>query len=390
MKKKLLLLILALSLFLSAVSACAKDPADILNPEPKKTESETGSVDPSDPADPNESTDPVETGGETKTPNTTQPSSTTTQPTEPRVENPEDVEGTPSFNQGVMIMNDRIMELFGLNETGISNYSARINKLRDNLPATVTLYSMIVPTSSEFYTPADYHTGSHSQRTAINMIYDGLKDNIIPIDAYDQMLQHYEEYIYFKTDHHWTGLGAYYGYVAFCKDSGQEALPLSEYEEHDLGPFYGYLYSYGEGKAAIKADNVTVYRPKDYEASAWIYPDSVKSGGYQMHLLATTWNPDSNEKYMAFSGGDAPLMQITSGVKNGKKILVIKDSFAKALLPHLANNYEYVYEVDPRHFKGSVPQFVSSEGIDEVLVTNYALATANPTWTAGFDQIIQP
>lgn len=382
MKKKLLLLILVLSLVLSVVSACAGDPSDYLDPETGKTEATEAT----------KATDTTESGTEEskKTENTKSSLTTPTPTTEERIEDPEDVEGEPTFNQGIMIMNDRIMELFGINETGISNYSARINKLRDNLPDSVILYSMIVPTSSEFYTPADYHTGGHSQRTAIKMIYDGLKDGVVPVNAYDEMLQHYEEYIYFKTDHHWTGLGAYYGYVAFCKDSGQEALSLSEYEEYDLGTFYGYLYSYGEGKAAVQPDNVTIYRPKDYDAAAWVYPDSVKSGGYQMHLLATTWSPDSNEKYMAFSGGDAPLLQITSGNKNGKKILVIKDSYAKAFLPHLANNYEYVYEIDPRHFQGSIPQFVSSEGIQEVLVTNYALATANPTWTAGFDRIIEP
>ncbi len=384
MKRKLLLLILSLTLLLSVFSACAKDPADYLGTKTEKSETTEGpkTTDPdtTEPGGSEITVDPAGTGQET----------TITTTTENRIENPEDVEGEPSFNQGIMIMNDRIMELFGLNETGIANYSARINRLRDNLPASVTLYSMIVPTSSEFYTPADYHTGSHSQRTAINMIYDGLKDGVVPINVYDEILQHYNEYVYFKTDHHWTGLGGYYGYVAFCKDSGQEALPLSEYEEYDLGIFYGYLYSYGEGKAAVQADNVTVYRPKDYDATAWVYPESVKSGGYQMHLLATSWNPESNEKYMAFSGGDAPLMQISSGIKNGKKILVIKDSYAKAFLPHLANNYEYVYEIDPRHFQGSVPQFVASEGIQEVLVTNYSLATANPTWTAGYDIIIQP
>lgn len=383
MKRKILVLLTALTLLVSTLSSCAGDPAAILDPSDNQTMAETGAV---------ESGDPSGTEAKTEKPaEPTVPEETEPQTTEAnKIEAPEDVEGEVTFNEGVMIMNDRIMELFGINETGISNYANRINTLRNNLPDSVRLYSMVIPTSSEFYTPASYHTGNHSQRDAINMIYDKLQDDIVTIDAYNELLQHYEEYIYFKTDHHWTGLGAYYGYVAFCKGSGQDYLPLSEYEEYDLGEFYGYLYSYGEGKSAIKADNVTVYRPKDYDASAWVYPDSVKEGGYQMHLLATSWNPESNEKYMAFSGGDAPLLQITSGVKNGKKLLVIKDSYAKALLPQLANNYEYVYEIDPRHFEGSIPKFVQEENISEVMVTNYSLATANPSWTAGFDAAIIP
>ena len=135
MKKKLLVLVLSLSLLLSVFSACANDPADY--PASNTEETKTTQAQTTDPQS-------SETGGSEHTtdPTGTDPETTTTTTTENRIENPQDVEGEPSFNQGIMIMNDRIMELFGLNETGIANYSARINRLRDNLPASVTLYSM--------------------------------------------------------------------------------------------------------------------------------------------------------------------------------------------------------------------------------------------------------
>ncbi len=182
MKKKLPLLVLTLLLALSVVGACASDPSEFLNPETGQTQDATVTK--------TTETTSVKTDNSKNSETTTTTTTTTT--TEKRIEDPADVEGEPTFNQGVMVMNDRIMELFGINETGIANYSNRINKLRDNLPESVTLYSMIVPTSSEFYTPADYHTGNHSQRTAIKMIYDGLQEGIVPVNAYDEILQHYE------------------------------------------------------------------------------------------------------------------------------------------------------------------------------------------------------
>lgn len=386
MTKRLFAVICALMVSLALFVGCEDDPAlylDHTTPHTTAPAPVSAAPDTTNPAEP-----PVSTGSPGTTAPTVPPETTPPATTEKHIDQPHNAEGTPSFYEGVMTLNDRVMELFGLNEDGLTGYADKINRLRGLLPADVTLYSMVCPTASEFYTPEEFHTGGHSQRAAIDIINSKLDAGVTTIDCYDTLLQHYEEPIYFKTDHHWSGLGAYYAYQAFCEQTGQVPVPLSDYDQYDLGEYAGTLFGYANGDPNVVPDRFIMYRPKDYDASAWVYETPAMEGGFGMHLFATTWS--GSEHYLAFSGGDAPIMKITSHIKNGKKILVIKDSFAKAFLPHLANNYEYVYEIDPRHFEGSIPQFVAQEGIGEVMVTNYTLATGNPTWLAGFDAALVP
>ena len=100
--------------------------------------------------------------------------------------------------------------------------------------------------------------------------------------------------------------------------------------------------------------------------------------GRKVFVVARAVNSDN--KYLAFIGGDQPLEKIVTSNKNGKKILVIKESYGNALVPFLCDNYEEVYVVDPRKTNFNLASFVKNQSIDEVLMINYTFAMANETY----------
>ncbi|HHU12032.1 MAG TPA: hypothetical protein GXZ64_02245 [Clostridiaceae bacterium] len=326
------------------------------------------------------------TAAPTETPTTVPETVPETEPTETEKTAPDDVQGEVGWSSGIMVLNGRVMEMFYGNEDGITDYADRINRFAAMLPAGVRMVSMVSPTAGEFYTPAQYHEAVQSQRAAIDSIYEKLTPGIVTVNAYHTLLQHTDEYIYFRTDHHWTGLGAYYGYEALMQALGTEPVPLSEYDEYQLeGTYLGTLYRFVQGNATVtnNPDTVYMYKPKVYNATAHVYNDFTLTGGYAMHLLANQFT--GNEKYLSFSGGDAPVLQITSEIGTGKKVVVIKDSYANALVPHLANHYDEAYIIDPRAVEGNLIDFISTVGADDVIVMNYAFAYANPTWNSRFE-----
>lgn len=102
----------------------------------------------------------------------------------------------------------------------IVEYAQAVTAIADLLGSDVKTFSMPVPNSSEFYTHKEYHTGKTSQKDMFQLCKDNLGSNVTYVDAYSAIEKHTSEYIYFRTDHHWTHLGAYYAYTALCKSAG--------------------------------------------------------------------------------------------------------------------------------------------------------------------------
>ena len=103
--------------------------------------------------------------------------------------------------------------------------------------------------------------------------------------------------------------------------------------------------------------------------------------GVTIHAVATKVN--SSNKYLCFISGDTLLSRFTTGVKNGKSILVIKESYGNAFVPWLLNHYENVYVCDPRQGTINIPSFVRDNNVDDVLAINYAFSACS-----GFNKYI--
>ena len=283
---------------------------------------------------------------------------------------------------GDLIMyNKRAMEVFRYEYPSLMSYAAAVNKvtfdIKDMVPYT-TMYSMIVPTATEFYSPENFHIGSRSQKEATEKMNDMLAEEITPIDVYSPLSAMTDEYIYFNTDHHWTVRGAYQGYLAFCKAAGLEPfVPEKEYTVKGdfLGTFY---YSSKNKKLKTNPDYVEVYLPPEIEDCIGYaeYHNGELKVPYDVAALVDPDETESN-KYKVFLGGDAPLFRIISPNKNGRRLLIIRDSYSNAMALFFAANYEEIFLLDPRLLTVDAGAFCKKYLVTDVLFENYATVLKN-------------
>lgn len=288
-------------------------------------------------------------------------------------------ENEVSFKGSILISGTRAMEVFMNSSTMTSNYASLVNKTAAAMPEGVQFYSMIAPTSVEFYGTKNYSSGVYSQKDAINSAYSKIDNSVIKIDAYSYLNKVTDEYIYFRTDHHWTARGAYQGYLAFCNATQQTPVKLEELETGKIDNFVGSLYKASNADVIKKNPDYVEYFKTRVDVNATVYANGEMKNGKPCYVVARAVNSDN--KYLAFIGGDQPLEKIVTSNKNGKKILVIKESFGNALVPFLCDNYEEVYVLDPRKTNFDLPEFVEKQGIGEVLMINYSFAMANKTFS---------
>lgn len=288
----------------------------------------------------------------------------------------DEVEG--SFKGSILVSGKRAMEIFTGSAKMSKAYAELVNKTAEAMPENVKFYNMLVPTSSEFYSGETYSSGIHSQKNIIESSYSQMGENIAKIDVYSRLEEKIEEYIYFRTDHHWTARGAYLGYLAFCEASDNEPVDINVLETGKIEDFVGSLYKASNAGVLKKNPDYVEYFKTRVDVDAQVYEDDKMENGKKVFVVSRAVNSDN--KYLAFIGGDQPLEKIVTSNKNGKKILVIKESYGNALVPFLCDNYEEVYVVDPRKTNFDLALFVKNQSIGEVLMINYAFAMANETY----------
>lgn len=297
--------------------------------------------------------------------------------------------GEYTMTNSIVVTGNSAMEIYSIAKKRLAEYAQTVNTLKNKLPDT-NVYVMLAPTRMEFYGPNEYRTGSHSQRTGIDTAYAALQDTVKRVDAYPFLAAHTDEYIYFRTDHHWTARGAYYAYTAFCQSAGLTCAPLSDYKTEVMEDFVGSMYRYTKSeKLKQNPDSVEVFMPI-VEASAQYFSSAAMTDGKSLRIVSTSIK-DQSSKYMAFIQGDKPLIKMTTANKNGKKILLIKESYGNAMAPFLLENYEEVYVLDPRRedMKNTdLAAFIKKQGIGDVLFLNYMMAPSNPTYMNALKSMI--
>ncbi|MDO5737866.1 MAG: DHHW family protein [Eubacteriales bacterium] len=278
------------------------------------------------------------------------------------------------------------MEIFNYSPESWSGYAARINYLRSVLPADIRVFSLAVPTAVAFYGPETYRQGNYSSYDALQQLRSELDPQVIFCDAYSHLSPHSSEYIYFRTDHHWTGRGAYYGYESFCAAAGFDPTPLEKMIVSKSEPFLGTIYANSE-QNQILANNPDVceyFRPLHVGISEMSQSFDF-SNSWQGPLLDPAQFPDY--PYLGYSGGDVAVIRIKTEHQppTNRRIGVLKDSYGNALVPFLMDHYDEVYVIDARAFDGNLIDFISEHQINDFLFINYTFATSNPYWLEGFD-----
>ncbi len=321
----------------------------------------------------------------------------TTAPTEPATEPPTEPPTEPQGEyikpviaddgtDGVLhsstlyLWNGRGFNLFSSTDKVAKNYSKTINDVAKTLGDKVTVYNMVVPNQTEFGLPQRIiQSGIKTtpQSDNIKCIYDNLSKDIVKVNCYNALSAHANEYIYYNTDHHWTSLGAYYAYTAFCEQTGQKAVDINTLEKHSIPGFTGSFYTAtGNSSLAANADTVQYY---DMPVNTYAYMKERMSSDtlrVSMYYPAST---GGSLTYGVFCWGDTAQFVIHSEANTGKKIAVVKDSYGNAFAPYLTANYDEVHLIDYRYWSGNLKDYMSKNGITEVLFLNNTMSANTPS-----------
>lgn len=223
---------------------------------------------------------------------------------------------------------------------------------------------MLIPTSAEILkeklprnAPVD------SELEFMNYVQGNLNSNIKFISPYSALYENRDQYLYYRTDHHWTTKGAYIAYVEFCKTAGIE--PKNE-EEFNIqlvaNDFYGSLTS-KIGQRSGEGDNINVYIPKENSEVVVNYVSEQRRSS----SLYNSASLDEKDKYQVFTSGNHPHINIKSLGDPKKKLLLIKDSYANSFLPFLTAHYGEIDVIDLRYYMDDVNKLMEEKGITDVL-----------------------
>lgn len=268
----------------------------------------------------------------------------------------------------VFVLSDgRAIDLYGGGYERGANYANTLNTLKTLVGDQVNVFSLVAPTAVSFYLPDEYSYMTGSEWDNIDYINENL-NGVIPVDAYTALSQHVGEDIYFRTDHHWQPLGAYYAAEEFAKTAQVPFAPLSDYETVSKEGYVGTMYGYSGENPLVKnnPDTFTYYIPKN-EYTTTYYTQTLESPYEAGLFLKTIDNLDTVQWYLVFMGGDGEVAHVHTDVGNGRKLVIVKDSYGNALVPCLTSSFEDIWVADMRGFEKSISELVKSEGLTDVL-----------------------
>ena len=145
-------------------------------------------------------------------------------------------------NDGILFADDQAMQIFGGNNNMAAAYAKSINMYRSALADDIQIYACVVPTATDFYLPDRYAHLRGREKVNLEHICSSMDPGIICVDAYSNLEAHKDEYLFFRSDHHWTGLGAYYAYSSLCETMGIQPPQLSQMTRKVRKNFLGSLY----------------------------------------------------------------------------------------------------------------------------------------------------
>lgn len=266
------------------------------------------------------------------------------------------------YANAVLVCGDYGIEYFTPDPTGSTAYAATVSKFAAKYP-NINTTSLLVPKCAAFESPAGYDDPYEATKSFIQSTYD-MMEGVTTADCMGVMTEHDGEYMFYRTDHHWTSLGAYYASVAFCEANGITPYALDSYETTIQTGIIGSLHMYGGRPDALKTNpDYTVAHYPHQGYSMVYYRDGVKYSGEAI-------NGNYGDYALAFMCGDQPLTVITTDLKNGKTLLVFKESYGNAFIPYMIDYFERIVAVDIRETVPSVASLVEEYDVTDALIIN--------------------
>lgn len=271
----------------------------------------------------------------------------------------------------------RAIDRFSGSATAARGYADAVNHYNRIFGDTVTVWCMPIPTSAAFYTPDDAGDSPAATHRFIKNMFDDLDPGVRSIDLFPVLAAHAAEPIYSRTDHHWAPLGAYYAARAFATLADVPFADLSDYERHVIPGYVGTMAKFA-GDASIKRapEDFVYYTPlnTDVETTYITYHLDRR----RRHVISET-EPEKGKfflnfkgvsSYCTFMGGDQKLTKVVTPVKNGRRLVILKDSFGNAIAGYLFNSFEEIHVIDCRYFTKNMKDYIRDNRITDILFAN--------------------
>lgn len=287
-------------------------------------------------------------------------------------------------NAGIVIIgrdeNVRALMCFGGSAKAGTPYANVCNKYKKEFP-DLNIYCMVVPSAGAFYMPEKMHKMSKDQSATIRNIYNHLDSAVRAVDVYTVLGRHAAEDIYLRTDHHWSPLGAYYAARKFAEVAEVPFHELNEpgyYQPDTIRRFVGSMYGYSKDISVKNApEDFIYYKPMKvvYETTFEQYQvdenyQVISVGRPHKEEFFKKFKDGSSMAYSTFMGGDTKLTHVRTNVANGRRLIILKDSYGNALPGYLFHSFEEIHVIDGRYFIHNMKDYVREHQITDILFAN--------------------
>lgn len=290
--------------------------------------------------------------------------------------NPDSAVWVRKGKKGLIVSKDSLGAVRGMspasvNSAGAKRYASAVNHLAALLKGqNVRVYACPVPNQGDFYMPA-IAGEQGNERKSIRIAAENMIPEVITVFIGDTLANHTSEEIFSRTDHHWSPLGGYYGAKAIAAAAGVPFRPLSDYKTDTIPNYVGTMAMYTGDPELTKYPETFIYYmpPEGYDAEFITYN---KNGGENAPTHGPFFKKASGaSSYCIFMGGDKCNVKVRdTGVKNGRRILIVKDSFGNAVASNLFGSFEEVHVIDFRYFPHNLLKYINDNGITDVALVN--------------------
>ena len=266
-----------------------------------------------------------------------------------------------AYSGSMLIIDGRVYPQGGGSTAMGKPFANMVNEYAMNLAGVCTVYSCVAPLSSAFIPVQKYAHYNTANKNSLNSIRASLQPPARFCDVFGAMDAHFGEQMFYGTDHHWNARGAYYAYTAFCAAAGIKAVPLEAMRYERRKPFLGSLYDLTKDPVVAQhPDTLELFIP-NVETQAVRY----NAVGFDRSYATKVFGGVNN--YVAFLCGDAPLIKITTNVKNGRRAVVVKNSMGNAFAVYLISHYEEIWVMDFRYSGHSLMDLIADRKINDLI-----------------------
>lgn len=251
-----------------------------------------------------------------------------------------------------------------------------VNKYKDKKqfmlisPTADAIYKDKLPMAAPVIDQLDYLDNYYNQ------VNNKIGEKINIVDVYFSLLQNKEQYLFFRNDHHWTTLGAYYAYEKLMDTMKIDPTTLDDYNKEVVSnKFEGSLCS-ESGYNSREDDIINIYVPKDKDNQIVV---NFEEEQRKSSSLYDSEKLKQKDKYQVFLGGNHPIVKIDTTSKEDKTLLIFKDSYANCFVPFLTTHFKKIILVDPRYYYEDIDNLIKDEEVDEILYLYNANTFFNDT-----------